>query len=106
MQMEKYKDYSPRKKEVAPLEEAFQELLKAYRLKDKFDERVVIQAWPELMGHTVASRTSSLYVKDKKLFVKLSSGPIKKELIMNRTKVMDLIEMQFGKGIILELVFL
>jgi predicted nucleic acid-binding Zn ribbon protein len=104
--MEKYKDYSPRKKEVAPLEEAFQELLKAYRLKDKFDERVVVQAWPELMGNTVSSRTSSLYVKDKKLFVKLTSGPIKKEMIMNRSKVMGLIEGQFGKGVIEEVVFL
>ncbi len=104
--MEKRRDYNPRKKEVAPLEEAFQELLKAYRLKDKFDERVVVQAWPELMGKTVASRTSSLYVKEKKLFVKLTSGPIKKEMIMNRSKVMGLIEKQFGKGVIEDLVFL
>jgi predicted nucleic acid-binding Zn ribbon protein len=104
--MDKYKDHTGRKKEVAPLREAFDELLRAYRLKDKFDERLVIQAWPELMGKTVSSRTNSLFVKEKKLFVKISSGPVKSELSMNRSKVLELIENRFGKGVIEEVVFL
>lgn len=104
--MDKYKDHTGRKKEVAPLQEAFEELLKAYRLKDKFDQRLVIQAWPELMGKTVSSRTSSIFVKEKKLFVKISSGPVKNELSMNRSKVLDLIENKFGKGVIEEVIFL
>lgn len=97
---------SGRKKDAAPLEEAFNELLKAYRLKDKFDEKLLMQAWPEMMGRTVASRTSGLYIKDKKLFVKITSGPVKSELNMNRTKVLDLIASKFGKGIIEDLVIL
>jgi predicted nucleic acid-binding Zn ribbon protein len=104
--MDKYRDHSGRKKEVAPLQEAFEELLKAYRLKDKFDERQVIQAWPEIMGQTVAKRTSGLHVKEKKLFVTINSGPVKKELSMNRSKVLGLIEGKFGKGVIEEVVFL
>jgi predicted nucleic acid-binding Zn ribbon protein len=104
--MDNYKDHTGRKKEVAPLQEAFDELLRAYRLKDKFDERMVIQAWPELMGKTVSSRTNSLFVKEKKLFVKISSGPVKSELSMNRSKVLELIESKFGKGVIEEVVFL
>ncbi|EKB48393.1 DUF721 domain-containing protein [Cecembia lonarensis] len=104
--MNKYKDHTGRKKDVAPLQEAFQELLKAYRLKDKFDERKVIQAWPEMMGRTVAMRTESLFVKEKKLFVKISSGPLKKELSMNRSKILNLIEKQFGNAVIEEVVFL
>ncbi|RPA69795.1 DUF721 domain-containing protein [Cyclobacteriaceae bacterium YHN15] len=104
--MDKYKDHTGRKKEAAPLQEAFEELLKAYRLKDKFDQRLVIQAWPELMGKTVSSRTSSIFVKEKKLFVKISSGPVKNELSMNRSKVLDLIEKRFGKGVIEEVIFL
>ena len=104
--MGKYKDHTGRRKEVAPLQEAFEELLNAYRLKDKFDERQVIQAWPEIMGKTVASRTDSLFVKEKKLFVKIASGALKKELSMNRSKILNLIEKQFGKGIIQEVVFI
>ncbi|PSL02975.1 DUF721 domain-containing protein [Cecembia rubra] len=104
--MDRYKDHTGRKKEVAPMQEAFEELLKAYRLKDKFDERQVIQAWPEIMGNTVAKRTESIYVRDKKLFVKISSGPVKKELSMNRSKVLELIGSRFGEEVILEVIFL
>lgn len=104
--MEKYKDYSGRRKDVAPLQEAFEELLRTYKLKDKFDARLLIQAWPEMMGNTVASRTTSVYIKDKKLFVQVTSGAIKKELSMNKTKVIEIVEQKFGKGVITEIVFL
>jgi hypothetical protein len=35
----KYESNSGRKKEAAPMEAAFNELLKAYRLEDKFKEK-------------------------------------------------------------------
>jgi len=104
--MKKYHDYNPRKKEITPLKEAFEELLQAYRLKDRFNERKIAGAWGELMGRSIASRTSSVYAKDKKLYIKLSSGPIKKELMMNKSKVLQLIEDKFGKGAIEDITFL
>lgn len=104
--MKKYQDFNPRKKEITPLKEAFEELLQAYKLKDRFNERKIAGAWGELMGKSIASRTSSVYAKDKKLFVKLSSGPIKKELMMNKSKVLQIIEDKFGKGAIEDITFL
>ncbi len=95
-----------RNKEVTPLKDAFQDLLKAYRLNDKFNQKLLIQSWPELMGKTVSSRTTSLYIKDKTLFVKLTTGPIKKELLMNKSKVMAIIEEKFGKDVIDDISFL
>ncbi|UCS94107.1 DUF721 domain-containing protein [Echinicola marina] len=104
--MKKYQDYNPRKKEITPLKEAFEELLQAYRLKDRFNEKKIAGSWGELMGKSIASRTTSVYAKDKKLFVKLSSGPIKKELMMNKSKVLQIIEDKFGKGAIEDITFL
>ncbi|MHA7131335.1 DUF721 domain-containing protein [Algoriphagus namhaensis] len=95
---------SSRKREAAPLESAFKELLKTYRLEDKFQEKSLIHTWEDLVGQTIASRTSSLYIKDKKLFVKVTSGPIKKELQMNKRKVLDLIEAKYGAELIEDLV--
>lgn len=86
------------------MESAFKELLKAYRLEDKFQEKSLIYSWPEIVGSTISSRTTSVYIKDKKLFVKLNSGPIKKELMMNKQKVIKLIEERFGKEIIEDIV--
>ena len=96
--------HSGRKKEAAPLEAAFNELLKAYRLEDKFKEKLLISSWGEIVGRTISDRTVSVFIKDKKLYVKLSSGPIKKELILNRSKVMVLIEEKVGKGVVEEMV--
>ncbi len=98
--------YSGRKREAAPLESAFNELLKAYRLEGKFKEKSMIHSWPELVGKTIADRTTSVFIRDKKLYVKLSSGPIKKELLMSKSKVLLLIEESFGKGLVEDLICL
>jgi predicted nucleic acid-binding Zn ribbon protein len=100
----KYDSFPGRKKEAAPLEAAFNELLKAYRLEDKFKEKLLISSWSEIVGRTIADRTTSVFIREKKLFVKLSSGPIKKELMLNRSKVLILIEEKVGKGVVDELV--
>ena len=95
-----------RKKESAPLEDAFNELLKAYRLEGKFREKQVVNSWPEIVGKTISDRTSGVFIKDQKLFVKITSGPIKKELQLNKSKVLTLIDEKIGKGIVHDLVVL
>lgn len=97
---------SPRKKDATPLADAFQDLLKAYRLEDTYQEKLLISSWPSLVGKTIADRTSNVYIKDKKLMVKITSGPVKKELQLNKSKVIALIESQIGKGIVDEVIFL
>jgi hypothetical protein len=47
-----------------------------------------------------------VYIKDKKLIVKITSGPVKKELQLNKSKVIALIESQIGKGIVDDVIFL
>ena len=95
-----------RKKDATPLADAFKDLLKTYRLEDTYQEKVLLSSWGELVGKTIADRTTNRYIKDKKLFVKISSGPVKKELQLNKSKVMLLIESQLGTGIIQEVIFL
>ncbi|HLT08009.1 MAG TPA: DUF721 domain-containing protein [Cyclobacteriaceae bacterium] len=104
--MNKYKDTSGRKKDISPLKDVFEELLQAYSLKDRFNERKVISSWGEIMGNTVAKRTSQLFVKDKKLYVKISSAPVKKELMMNKSKVLQLIAERFGPDTIADVIFM
>jgi predicted nucleic acid-binding Zn ribbon protein len=95
----------PRKKDATPLADAFQDLLTSYRLEDTFQEKLLLASWPTLMGKTIADRTGNLYIKDKKLFVKITSGPVKKELQLNKSKVMALIETEVGKGVVEEIIF-
>ena len=95
-----------RKKEAKPLEAAFTDLLKAYRIEDKFKENLLIVAWPDLVGKTIAARTGTIFIKEKKLFVKITSGPVKKELQMNKSKVLALLVEHVGEGVVNDLVFI
>ncbi|GAB3007234.1 hypothetical protein GCM10027284_26620 [Cyclobacterium sediminis] len=104
--MKRYSPDSTRRRSTTPLKEVFEELLDAYRLKDKFSEKTVVKEWGQLMGKTVASRTQSLSVRQKILYVKITSGPLKKEMMMNKSKVLTLIEDKYGKGVIKDLVIL
>ncbi|KPQ13996.1 MAG: Protein of unknown function (DUF721) [Algoriphagus marincola HL-49] len=98
--------FTGRKKEAAPLEEAFQELLKAYRLEGKFREKSLIHDWSSLVGKTIGDRTQSVFIRDKKLFVKITSGPVKREIQMNKSKILRLIEERYGVDVIEDLVCL
>lgn len=95
-----------RKKEPKPLEAALNDLLKAYRLEDKFKEKLLILSWPELVGKTIADRTGNIFIRDKKLYVQITSGPIKKELQMSKSKVFTLLSELAGEGIVDDLIFI
>ena len=97
---------SSRKSNTAPLKEVFEELLETYKLKDRYNEQKLIADWGTIMGTTVAKRTEKLFIKKKVLYVQLSSGPVKKELMMNKSKVVKIIADQFGEGTIQDIVFL
>lgn len=96
--------YFERKREAAPLESAFNDLLKAYKIEGKFRQKSLIHDWPELVGKTIADRTDSIFIKNTTLYVKMNSGPVKKELLMHKSKVLVMIEEKYGKGMIEDLI--
>lgn len=91
---------------MAPLKDVFEELLETYKLKDRYNEQKVVAMWGEIMGNTVAKRTEKLFVKKKVLYVQLNSGPVKKELMMNKSKVITILADHFGENTISDIVFL
>jgi predicted nucleic acid-binding Zn ribbon protein len=88
------------------LKEAIGQMLDVYRLRQKFDETALIAAWPELMGNAIASRTTQLYISDKKLFVRVESSVIKNELMMMKSQILEKLNDRAGKTVINSLVFL
>ncbi|MDN5204450.1 DUF721 domain-containing protein [Fulvivirgaceae bacterium BMA10] len=104
MSFQKKKDFTARKSDIATVGEAFQDLLKAYKLNGKFDEKRIVASWPSLMGNTIAKRTDKVYMKDRKLYVKLNSAPLKQELIISRAKIIEIFRKEFGKEAIEDIV--
>lgn len=97
---------STRSKDQLSLKEAIESLLRVYKLQNKFDETYIIAHWEEIMGKPIAARTTKVYIKDKKLFLSVDSAPLKKELLMAKQKMIELLNKTAQQDIIAEVVFL
>ena len=80
--------------------------MQAYRLGSKLNEVTVVSSWELVMGKAVALKTQEVFVKQGKLFVRLTSAPLKHELVMAKTRVAEMINEAVGVNVIQEVIFL
>lgn len=99
------KKNSERKKETESVKEAIESMLDSYKLKNKFDQTKLIGSWEKLMGKPIAKRTEKLYIKDRVLFVKINSAPLRHELTMKKEKVLTILHDAFDKDLIIDVLF-
>ncbi|MFY0600828.1 MAG: DUF721 domain-containing protein [Cyclobacteriaceae bacterium] len=79
---------------------AFEKFLKSENLDKTFQEKKLIQSWERLMGKTISSRTTKVQVRNKILYVQLTSAPLKQEMINSREKILEIIAKEFGTGVV------
>ncbi len=95
-----------RKNDSQPLKDAIDALLRVYKLQNQFDETSIEANWAEIMGKPIAARTTKVYAKNQKLYLQNDSAPLKKELVMAKQKMIELINKHAGKTVIQEVIFL
>ncbi len=81
-------------------------LLKAYKIEDKFNEAGLILSWEKILGKAIANRTDQLFIRDRKLFVRLNSASLRQELSMAKTRLVEMLNEQYQSAVIDEVVFL
>ncbi len=101
-----YYKKNTRKADTTTLKSAFANLLSEYQIKDKFKEKQLIASWSRVMGKPIANRTDKLYFRDKRLFVHLSSAPLRSELDHSKNKVIEILQREFGEETIKDVCFL
>lgn len=89
-----------------PLKEAIEQMLKVYKLKRRFDETSLIAAWPDLIGTAIANRTKTIYIRDRKLYLRVESSVIKNELLMMRSQIIEKMNERAGDTVIDELILI
>lgn len=95
-----------RKSNDKTLKEAIEQMLQVYKIKRKYEETGISGYWPELVGKAVANRTKELFVKDRKLFVRIESSVIKNELLLMREQIIEKINERAKTAIVEEIIFL
>lgn len=93
------------KRNAQSVGEVIQEFLKGANLENKIFEQRLLRAWPEVLGHEMASYTSHLYVKNKVLYVQLTSSVLRNELMMCRGRLVRSLNEQVGAEVITNIIF-
>ncbi|MEM6641499.1 MAG: DUF721 domain-containing protein [Bacteroidota bacterium] len=77
---------------------AFEDFLKEENLTPTYKQKKLIANWEQVMGRTISSRTEKLFFKEKVLFIKVSSAPLKNEMLQAKQRIMEILENELGKG--------
>ncbi len=79
--------------------------LRELKLEDKLREISLVNSWEETVGKAISSRTSKIYIKDRILYVHLSSSVARNELMMLREELKNKLNQKAGSEVINEIVF-
>ena len=97
---------SIRTAQTTTLKNALNELLNSYKLKGKTEETHIITSWRRLMGNAIANRTTKIYIYENKLYIQINSAPLKNELIMAQSKIIEIVNKEVEDTKIEEVIFL
>lgn len=94
-----------RDKNITPLKEAIDKLLKVYKIEGKMDEISLQKEWSAMMGPAIANRTTNIYLKNNVLHIKLESSVLRHELSFAKERLCEALNKRIGKRIINQILF-
>lgn len=100
------KENASRKPGITPLKEAIDRMISSYKLRQQYDESYVSVNWEKIVGPAIATRTTRVYVRNRKLFLQLDSAPLRNELVRAKEKLINFINQEMNSSIIDDIVFI
>jgi predicted nucleic acid-binding Zn ribbon protein len=73
------------------------------RKSDLVETRIEL-LWPELMGETIAKYTTKMKLKEKILYVSVSSDALRNQLMYSRHQICGMINEKLGENAVKEVV--
>ena len=86
-----------------PLKGAIDQLLRAYGLGEKLDEISLVKSWEETVGKMIARHTTDIYFKSGTLYISLDSAPLRHELSLAKSKLIERLNQQAGKRLVVDI---
>ena len=86
------------------LKEVIERLLKVYNWDSHLDEAKLKDSWEKVVGGIIGKHTMNLYIKNRILYVSLDSAVIRSELLMSRSKIVQMLNDEVGKKVIEDMV--
>lgn len=94
-----------RRSNTQSLSEVLKEYIEQNHIESKLKEVDVVEGWENLLGKTIAHYTRNIYIRNKILYVEISSAVVKNELFLMREEICRRINENAGGEIIHRIVF-
>ena len=95
-----------KEKRTKTLNESIEHFFKESELNNKFIESYLQSEWKEIVGDVVAKYTSSIFVKNDNIILKIASAPLRNELLMNKKTLLQNIKNHLKTQKFKEIIFL
>ncbi len=92
------------RKEIKRIDSLLQQFVKANKLERGLAEHRLMRSWKDLLGITVARKTRSLAIRNRKLFVTLHSSVVRNELEMIKDTLIGRLNEAAGMDVIDDIV--
>ena len=94
-----------RKKNTELLSDVIHQVLKEQHLDKPLNEKRLIDAWPLILGVSIMKYTSEIYIKNRVLYVNLSSSVLRHDLFMSREEIKNSLNKHVGAEVIVDIIF-
>lgn len=94
-----------RRSNTQSLGDVLRDYIRDTGIERKLKEVDIVQSWEELLGKTVAHYTRNISIKNRILYVEISSAVVKNELFMMREEIRKKMNERAGVEIVTKIIF-
>lgn len=88
-----------------PIGKLIQQFLRQESLESPLNEQRLLDAWPQVLGPTIASYTREVFIRNQILYVHLTSAALRQELMMGRELLVRNLNRKVGATVITNIIF-
>ena len=78
------------------LKDVLTDMVDAMKWREHLNETKIRQVWKDKMGATINQYTKEMNLRKGKLFITLTSAPLKQELTYEREKIREMMNTELG----------
>lgn len=93
-----------RNNEENSISDVLKQFIEVNKLQTGIDKIDVREAWKKLMGNGVNTYTTDVLLKNKTLYVALSSSVLREELSYGKAKIIVMLNEELGREVIKEII--
>lgn len=94
-----------RRSATQSLADVLRDYIRENNIGKKLKESDIVNSWEEVLGKTIAHYTRNIAIKNRILYVEISSAVVKNELFLIRGEIVEKLNEKAGEELIDKIVF-